>query len=404
MLNKIFNQLKDPLYKNSVYLILSSLAAAGFGFIFWILAARLYSPEDVGLATAMISSAGIIGILAKLGFDQSIIRFFPEMDKGKVFFSSLIVTSAAGLLFGAIFLAGIDLFAPKLNILQQYPIIFLGVLFFQSLVNITGIAFVALRKGGFYFIQNILNGSRIVFLIPLVFLGALGIFSSLGIAFAITSLLPVYFLYRFKIRLSGIDTQFLRESFAFSAGTYLSGIFLLLPPVLFPLIILNTLDAEQAAIYYIVYSIISLLLVIPTSFGTSLFVEGSHGEPLAQSAKKAIFATFLILIPAVAVIFLSGNYLLQLMGNYYVQGFDLLKLMAISTIFYAVFQVFISVKKTVKDIKAILYLGFGQFVLIIASGYLLLNYYGLIGIGYAWILTFGLMGMAVIITNFNAAL
>lgn len=393
MLNKIFNQLKDPLYKNSVYLILSSLAAAGFGFIFWILAARLYSPEDVGLATAMISSAGIIGILAKLGFDQSIIRFFPEMNKGKVFFSSLIVTSVASLLIGIIFLVGIDIWAPKLHILQQYPIIFLGVLFFQSLIGITGIAFIALRKGGFYLIQNILNGSRIVFLIPLVFLGALGIFSSLGIAFAITSLLPVYFLYKFKIRLSGIDLKFLRESFTFSAGTYLSGIFLLLPPVLFPLLILNILDAEQAAIYYIVYAIISLLLVIPTSFGTSLFVEGSHGEPLAQSAKKALFATFLILIPAVAVIFLYGNYLLQLMGSYYVQGFDLLKLMAISTIFYAVFQVFISVKKTEKDIKAILFLGFGQFVLIIASGYLLLNYYGLMGIGYAWIGIFGIFGI-----------
>jgi len=396
MLCNIYNKIKDPLYKNSIYLILSSLTAAGFGFIFWILAARLYSPEDVGLATAMISSAGIIGLLAKLGFDQSIIRFFPEMNKGKVFFSSLIVTSVASLLFGVIYLVGIDFWAPKLSILQQYPIIFIGVLFFQSVITITGIAFVALRKGGYYLIQNMLNGSRIVFLIPLVFLGALGIFSSLGIAFALTSLLPVYFLYRFKIRLSGIDTQFLRESLTFSTGNYFSGIFLLLPPILFPLLILNILDAEQAAIYYIVYSIISLLLVIPTSFGTSLFVEGSHGEPLAKSAKKALFATFLILIPAVVVIFLFGNFLLQLMGSYYVQGFDLLKLMAISTIFYAVFQVFISVKKTEKDIKAILFLGFGQFVLIIASGYLLLNYYGLIGIGYAWILVYGIFGTIMI--------
>ncbi len=392
MLNNIFHKVQDPLYKNSLYLILSSLTAAGFGFIFWIIAARFYSPEDVGLATAMISSAGIIGLLAKMGFDQSIIRFFPEMDKGKVFFSSLIVTSIASLLFGAIYLAGINLWAPKLDILQQYPIIFLGVLFFQSLVTITGTAFVALRQGGFYLIQNFLNGSRIVFLIPLVFLGAFGIFFSLGIAFAITSFLPVFFLYRFKIRLSGIDTQFLRESFTFTAGTYFSGIFLLLPPVLFPLLILNILDAEQAAIYYIVYSIISLLLVIPTSFGTSLFVEGSHGEPLPQSAKKAFFATFLILIPAVVVIFLYGNLLLQLMGSYYIQGFDLLKLMAISTFFYAVFQVFISVKKTEKDIKAISIISFFHILLITITSYIFLNLFGLIGIGYAWIFAYLISG------------
>lgn len=42
---------RDPLYKNSVFMMLSSVTNAGFGFFFWMIAARLYSAEDVGLAS-----------------------------------------------------------------------------------------------------------------------------------------------------------------------------------------------------------------------------------------------------------------------------------------------------------------------------------------------------------------
>jgi len=34
---------RDPLLKNSLFIMLTSIAGAGFGFIFWMLAAKLYS-------------------------------------------------------------------------------------------------------------------------------------------------------------------------------------------------------------------------------------------------------------------------------------------------------------------------------------------------------------------------
>ena len=42
-------KLRDPLYKNSFFIMLSSIINAGFGFFFWMIAARLYSAEDVVL-------------------------------------------------------------------------------------------------------------------------------------------------------------------------------------------------------------------------------------------------------------------------------------------------------------------------------------------------------------------
>ena len=45
---KIKHQIKDPLYKNSFSIMLTSVTNAGFGF--WMLAAKLYPKEDVGIS------------------------------------------------------------------------------------------------------------------------------------------------------------------------------------------------------------------------------------------------------------------------------------------------------------------------------------------------------------------
>ena len=70
--------LKDPLYKNSFFIMLTSISSSGFGFVFWMLAAKLYPKEDAGIATALISSMTLLVLLLRFGLDQSIIRFFPE--------------------------------------------------------------------------------------------------------------------------------------------------------------------------------------------------------------------------------------------------------------------------------------------------------------------------------------
>ena len=70
--------LSDPLFKNAYFLMFSSLTSAVSGFFFWLIAARFYSTEDVGLATAIIAAMSLISMLSLLGFDISLVRFLPE--------------------------------------------------------------------------------------------------------------------------------------------------------------------------------------------------------------------------------------------------------------------------------------------------------------------------------------
>ena len=75
-------------------------------------------------------------------------------------------------------------------------------------------------------------GSRIVFLVPLVFLGTLGIFSSLGTSFVITLTISLILLVKSGIKPTVMDWGFLSDAFRFSAGNYVA-VLLMRPQVTF---------------------------------------------------------------------------------------------------------------------------------------------------------------------------
>ena len=175
--------LKDPLYRNSLYLLTNNVFSSVIAFFFWIVAARLFSTEEIGIASVLISSAGVILMLSYLGFDYSIIRFFPIKDKSEVFSTSVIVSTTFAIVFGSIFIIGIDVFSPNLIVLghYEYGIIFLFYIILTLVTTYTGHVFIALRKGGFFFLQNLLiQILKIFFIFILVSWGAIGIFGSFG--------------------------------------------------------------------------------------------------------------------------------------------------------------------------------------------------------------------------------
>ncbi len=192
--------LHDPLLKNSIFIMLTSISGAGFGFIFWMLAAKLYSAGDVGIATALISSMALLVLLSRFGLDFSIIRFFPTHDKSRIFSTSALITTSFAVLFGAIFIAGVDIFSPELGLLKspQNAALFLTFLAANSVTALTAISFVAIRKAGFQFLQSIIVGTRILFLIPLIALGAIGIFGAVGASFCFALFVALVLLMWFR--------------------------------------------------------------------------------------------------------------------------------------------------------------------------------------------------------------
>ncbi|NQS74707.1 MAG: oligosaccharide flippase family protein [Methanoculleus sp.] len=387
----IRQHLKEPLIRNSFFIMASSFIAAGFGFFFWMIAARLYSQADVGIATALMSSMGLLILISRLGLDQSVIRFFPQRDKNRVLGTAIVVPTAVALGAGVVFVAMVDVIAPDLVVVRTVAPLYLGFLGAYSITWILEGAFNAIRKSEYYFVLNLLYGSRILFLLPLVFLGAMGIFSSFGLSFVLGLILAFFLLRRCSIHPTpGVDQTFLREAWQFSAGAYVAGMLMAAPNMVIPIMVLNVLGAESTANYYITYAIVSILFMIPYAFTTSLFVEGSHGGEMKKSVFRTLASMFALLIPAIVGISLLGESILNLIGKDYVEGITLLRVLALSAVFVSICQTFISIAKVRNDIRSLIIISGFVSVALLGLGYTLMHRFGLIGMGYAWFTTYAM--------------
>ena len=251
-LKELKANLRDPLYRNSFYILFTMVIGAVAGFIFWIISAKLYSQQEVGINTALISAVNLLAILSFLGLDQSIIRFFPNRNKFMVLTTSSIVILISAIIFGVIFILGIDLWAPDLALIKDNMFAFLISLVSFALITPATNAFLALRKSKYYVYQTLFMNLRVL-LVILPFLGSLGIFLSFGISSVIA---VVYsFLRVFKIisetddvKNVKIDKNYLKESFIFSAGNYLFMLFTTSPIYLLPILVLNILEVIRPLI------------------------------------------------------------------------------------------------------------------------------------------------------------
>ncbi|MDD3932220.1 lipopolysaccharide biosynthesis protein [Methanoculleus sp. UBA303] len=387
--SEVRQHLQEPLIRNSFFIMASSFAAAGFGFFFWMIAARFYSQADVGIATALMSSMGLLILISRLGLDQSVIRFFPLRDKNRVLGTAILVPTAVALGAGLVFIAVVDVVSPELTIVRTVAPLYLIFLGAYSVTWVIEGAFNAMRKSEHYFILNLLYGSRILFLVPLVFLGAMGIFSAFGLSFVLGLILALVLLARCSVRPAlGVDRVFLREAWQFSAGAYIAGILMSAPNMVIPIMVLHVLGAESTANYYITYAIVSILFMIPYAFTTSLFVEGSHGGEMKKSVLRTLASMFALLIPAIIGLSLFGEQILNLIGKDYVEGIALLQVLALSAIFVSVCQTFISIAKVRNDIRSLMILSGFVSVALLGFGYTLMHRFGLIGMGYAWLGTY----------------
>ncbi len=381
--------MRDPLFRNSAFLVLGRLLNVGVGFFFWLIAARLYHTEEVGVATALISSVTLIMFIASFGFNFSLIRFIKISGKESVLNTSICITTTAAVVVGIAYLLILKVFFENSALIQNasYGLFFLLTVVMHSIYFITGESFKALRDTKDYFMQNTVLSTRVLLLFPLVFLGSFGIFGAIGAAYLLATIYSIFILSR-RIKLNyRIDRDYLKKSFSFSSGNYISNLLYESPSLLMPPIILSMIGKQEAALYYIAMAVSSLIWIAPMSLSASLFIEGSYGENLKKNVLKSGKAILIVLIPSIFFIYYFGGFVLEIFGQDYVEALPLLHVLVLSSFFVAVHDLFIPILNIKMRISSLIKLNFVRFCLLLGFSYIFLRDYGLIGFGYAWTFT-----------------
>jgi O-antigen/teichoic acid export membrane protein len=382
--------------------MLNTVFNGGFGFIFWMMAAKYYTPEDVGVATAIISSLTLITVLSKMGFDISIIRYYPQSKTNNFLFTTFLISSLSSIILGVIFILGSDYWSPELSFLKsQESILFIFYVCIFSVISLAGVVFVARNKPIYYFIQSLVLGSRIPLLFLFMTLGFWGIINSFGLSLLLTLLITGLVFYREKIDIPmNFNKSFLKYSFTYSAGNYLVNLLTLLPNYLLPLVVINLLGSTKTAQFYIVFSFVSILYTIPSAVGTSLLVEGSNNNYSYTALKKSFLGTYGILFPLIIILIIFGNQFLSLIGKEYSSNIIFFNSMVVSSILVSVVLIYISHLRILKDIKGIIKISSIIFFSLMILSVIFLPIFDLLGVAFAWIVSYT-MGIIYIIFHKN---
>ena len=373
--------------------MLATVVMAGFGFVFWLIVARMFSTTNIGLATTLISVMNMIAMLSLVGFDAAFVRFLPRSDsKSDNINTGLIVVATVAASFSTIFIIFLNELSPSLDFIKDNIFTSAAFVFFcvMTALNILiDSVFLSERKAKYTLLINTVFSS-VRLLLPFAFVGwgSLGIFGAVAlsqtIGFALSLVIMIrHFGYRPEWKVS---MDVLSRVRGYSLANYGAGILNLLPPTVLPILITNNLGPEQAAFYYIIMMIGNLMYTIPWASTKSLFAEGSHAEHSLKenSIRTGKFITALLL-PIMLALYFFGDIILLVFGKTYSEeGFEFLRLIALSGIPVSCYSLLNSYFKVTKHPQWIIVMNLFYAVGILGVSYLLFPL-GLSGIGYAWI-------------------
>jgi O-antigen/teichoic acid export membrane protein len=401
-----------PLYSNASYLLASFVTSALLGFAFWIVVARFYSPEDVGLASAVITAVGLVASFSHLGLGMGLIKFLSHSSKNansmiNTVFTIGTLTSIAATL---IFIAGLSFWSPALLFIRENPVYLAAFVIFTivaTLLTLTGQTFIAERRAGFALAQGLTHNLLKLALVILLaaFFHSFGIFASWGISLCVVLLL-CFFLFLPRVHpgyhiIFTVNKEAVNDMLHFSFANYIGGLFWSGPSLILPIMVVNLLGAEPNAYFYIAWTVASVFTTIPSAISASLFAEGSYDEgKLGLNIRRTLKMVFLVLIPLVVLILVVADKVLLAFGGYYsANATTLLRILAISALPLAINVVYLDVKRVQGKLKVIVGLTASVVAVTIGLTYLLLPRMGINGAGIAWLVSQGIITLVIIASS-----
>lgn len=403
--------LGSSLYKNALYLIVNNLVVPLTSFVFWIIVAKFYSTENVGLASAAISMVTLLGMFSTIGFEFGIIRYLAHAgnNANRMVNTSFTIGVLATIIFSCIFLVGINVWSPALTSLRQNLNYFATFILYSVVITMTilvGHTFIAQRRANFSMIISLISGllrlplpiilvlfmpSYVGILTTQVISGSIALI--IGLLFFLPRTLPGFHL------TPSLNRPLISEMIRFSFSNYIANMVLSFTIYVLPIMVVSILDAESNAYFFIAWTIGGVLGTIQVATTTSLFAEGSSNENTFISDIWGCFKmTYFLLIPLAVIVFLAADKLLLIFGTAYsVKGAPLLRTMCISVLPLSLNGIYFSILRVKNRTKTLIILASLLATITLVISYLFLARIGIIATGIGWLTSQTIVAFFVII-------
>jgi len=416
---KLVAHVREPLYRNGYALVLSSAATSAFGMVYWILAARFYSAEVVGINSAVLSMVMFLGGIAQFNLVNVLNRFLPRAGhaaKGlivRVYFVSTIAAVVASL----IFILGVEIWSPALGFLAASPfriVWFTAATVSWSIFALQDGALTGLRQATWVPIEGTVFAiAKIVLLVILAkSMPQYGLLASwvISIGFVLLPINVLIFqcLIPQHVRVAEDQTVPIvtMQIVKYVSGDYVGYLLWMAMTTILPVIVVQRVGAEATAYYFLCQTIAYALYLVSRNMGMSLITEAALDQgKLNDYSYQVLVGTTRMLLPVVFVMVLGASYILRLFGDAYVtEGTTLLRLLCISAIPNIVTSLYTSVSRVKRRMRAIVVMVVSLCALILGLTYLLIAAYGIAGIGIAWLVGQTVVAVYLLLTEFRPLL
>jgi len=394
---------RDPLSRNGLFIVATTLVNSAFGYVFWVIGARLFPPEAVGIVAATISAASVIGILAYAGVGMTLIHSLPQASTNRDWSLTVLagttITALIGIGGSLVVVAVLPITSNRFLLLHQLgpaAIFALGTVAW-SLGSALDYAFIAERKAQLMLTRNSIHAAaKVLAVIILALVLSRGptilllSWSAAALAGALVGGgLLVWRLSHGRLFRPGWR-QLLRSAGELRTrlvGHQVISISGQLPPLLLPIVVTTRLSARADAYFYLTWLLTGVLLVVSAAVADSLFVEGAH-HPSAIRA-RARFALKLVagvVLPLMLVFFAGGGLLLSIFGPAYsAHALILLYVLVLAAIPDALTNLYVALLRVQSRFLVASTLNLGMGLGTVVLSWLLLPVFGITGAGIAWL-------------------
>lgn len=413
----------DNLVRNSLYVMASTVVTAGLGYLFWLLAAHIFTRHEIGVGGAVISLCSTAALLTYLGPSATLIEQLPDRERSfawtalltKVCLGTATVTAAA-------MIAALPLLVDS----QGYRAFFgttaaaalvVGGAAFWTVVNLLGYAFVAARRADQYlFIQVMASAAKLILILPFAAAGegALGLVGAWGASAMLGAVVgAIWLVPRMRLgrqprnnprRLIGSASAVRRRArirprhrrplalpsrtaVGRLVGQHLTSAGGAVTPLVLPALVAFRLGGTQNAYFYIAWMLGGIFFIVSPSVASNLFAEGVRtGADLQALVIRALRLIAAILVPAMMVMIIGGRLILSLFGAAYaVTGYGLLVVLAISALPDAISNVAVAVWRVTHRLGYSSVLNLSILTGTLVGAWFLMPSLGIVGVGIAWL-------------------
>lgn len=305
---------------------------SALGFLYWWLAARVFPPAAVGLASAGISAMMLLGMMGTLGLGTALIGELPRRpgEASGLLTTALATSGAASAVLGVLFALAAPYLSPELAPyaagIASLGLFALGVAL-TSVTQVFDDALIGLYRGHY---QLWRNGFFVIAKLVLLFAASKWLASKLGLTIYATwvlgSLLSLVFIALLAPRQSGGWRSYrpqwgrMRSLSRAALGHHALNISLQAPGLMLPVVVAVLLSTSVNAAFYIAWMVAGFVFIAPRALTTVLYAVGSDNPRLlGEKSRLTVKLSLVAVLPAAAILFVAAGPILHLFGVAYAE-------------------------------------------------------------------------------------